>query len=69
MTRPVSRVGRRHSEQRLADVLAGIAEGQRTDDGPEPDYEAIAEARRDPEADLDRAEEMYEQAIDRRCGE
>lgn len=61
-----SRPGRRHSEQRLADVLAGIAEGQHADDGPEPDYEAMWEARRDPEADIERAEAMYEREMDRR---
>lgn len=32
------------------------------DDDPR-DHEAMAEARRDPEADLDRAEDMYEKGL------
>ena len=64
MTRPVSRVGRRHSEQRLADVLAGIAEDKRTDDDGR-DHVPDPPARWDEERALARMEDAYEREIER----
>ena len=59
MTRPLSRVGRRHSEQRLADVLAAIAEDKPAphDDGIDHEPDGYSQwqidQRGDEAADLD----------------
>ena len=69
MTCPVSRVGRRHSEQRLADVLAAIAEDKPAPHDEDPrDHETAWEMRHDPETDLEAREDAYEKWLDRHEG-
>lgn len=54
------------ADPRIDDVMSAILTGRPHQVDDERDYEAEWEARRDPEADLDRMEDRYETEMDRR---